>query len=660
MNRAFATNPFQPAPLSITANSTTAPARASARATATTTNGGAGEGPCSRGSSSGRQWSSAYGDGHRESSGLHLHLHCSAADPSASNGWNATSPTPASASTSTLAAASTAKGLCEQSLKPPPTPPAFYDSLPAAHHLATADARAASASASASAPAPTALVAAASLGGGHLRHHRPRCRAELDPSTTPRQPLSPPSTSPSPLDASESTRLSPRPPQTYDPSGPPQRLAAAVTTETLHLRTGCGPNGEAPRRQRRAFPSPFRSRAGCPAAYSTQPPRPPSARLWNPTNSTPRGTRQRRRRSSSPPAPPVPLRNPAFDRLADGDDHAAVGEGDHPLLGQPQRWQSKRAPATCASLPIDQTSRQGRRISLPGSVHASCDGRRSQIPTTGDPGSEFEPLHDGASQPIITAAPLPEGGRGDAGAKMAPDEEAAGTYGSKDLERGPDVMQPRLSNVSVGDAIGSALSSTDSSIMGEEMQADNGEEWGPQHACFPHLNPHVPTDSAEYASTRVIRIRRDWLLKGDLAPTFSNLYPEILDPAGVSEQEFRRIIDKLNGELVSIFNPYSVRNVLDCLLGLATGWLWEDLGLTAIKSRLNHLEKWIESWNLDMAKAFPAEESALPPKIIPLRQTGYLTLDIQIPDPEIGPAHPSAGLGEPRLPPMEPAPALAL
>jgi len=31
-------------------------------------------------------------------------------------------------------------------------------------------------------------------------------------------------------------------------------------------------------------------------------------------------------------------------------------------------------------------------------------------------------------------------------------------------------------------------------------------------------------------ATRIIRIRRDWMVVGDLAPTFSNIYPEILDP----------------------------------------------------------------------------------------------------------------------------------
>jgi hypothetical protein len=240
-------------------------------------------------------------------------------------------------------------------------------------------------------------------------------------------------------------------------------------------------------------------------------------------------------------------------------------------------------------------------------------------------------------------------------------------------------MDPRVSNVSAGDGIGSALSSSNSSIMGDDVQADAGEEWGPQHPCFPHMNPHVPLDSVEYATTRIIRVKRDWLLAGDLAPTFSNLYPEILDPAGVSEQEFRRIIEKLNGELIPIFDPFTFRNLLDSVLGLVTGWLWDDFGLTAAKSRLNGLEKWIEKWNQEMEKTMSPEEGTVLPKLISLRQTGYMTvsgtcavlsptisnnldqLDIQIPDPEIAPAPSTIGTSESQTAlPMEPAPAVTV
>lgn len=205
-------------------------------------------------------------------------------------------------------------------------------------------------------------------------------------------------------------------------------------------------------------------------------------------------------------------------------------------------------------------------------------------------------------------------------------EVDAGRTLPRDLERGPDVMDHRMSHVSVGDGIGSAISSSNSSIMGEDVQADMGDEWGPQHPCYPHMNPHVPANSMEYATTRIIRVRRDWLLHGDLAPSFSNLYPEILDPAGISEPEFRRVIEKLNSELSDIFNPYGARNIVDTIMGAATGWLWDDFGFASSKSRLDSLEKWIKTWNAEIEKTIAPEEGILAPQIIPLRQTGYMTV----------------------------------
>ncbi|KAJ4420116.1 hypothetical protein N0V82_004563 [Gnomoniopsis sp. IMI 355080] len=238
--------------------------------------------------------------------------------------------------------------------------------------------------------------------------------------------------------------------------------------------------------------------------------------------------------------------------------------------------------------------------------------------------------------------------------------QKAGASFDRDLEQGPEPHR-RDSIGSFDDGIGSAISSSNSSIMGDpDGQADD-EEWGPQHPCFPHLNPHVPVDSPEYVNTRIIRIKRDWLLKGDLAPTFSNMYPEILDPAGLSEVEFRRVIDKLNTELITIFNPSNVRNILDSVMGLATGWLWDDLGFTYAKAKLAALERWIERWNKEMektAKTSGGDENMIPPKIVPLRQTAYMSLDIQIFDPEIQTAQSTRGESrdhEPDMPVEPPA-----
>lgn len=113
-----------------------------------------------------------------------------------------------------------------------------------------------------------------------------------------------------------------------------------------------------------------------------------------------------------------------------------------------------------------------------------------------------------------------------------------------------------------------------------------------------------------------------------MAPTFSNLYPEILDSI-VPESEFRNIIARLNEGLVTAFDPYSARNWIDGILGVLTGWVWEDIGASGIKGKLRSLENWITNWN----GTFGATESV---KIISLRRTAYMSLDIQIPDPQVG------------------------
>lgn len=152
--------------------------------------------------------------------------------------------------------------------------------------------------------------------------------------------------------------------------------------------------------------------------------------------------------------------------------------------------------------------------------------------------------------------------------------------------------------------------------------------WGPSHPCFPHPNPHVPLKSTLYETTRVIRIKRDWMVKGDQAPTFANLYPEILDPL-IPEDEFRNLIKHINDTLVKAFDPTTFRSWADSVLGVATCWIWDDLGLTHVKKQLADLEKWIEVWNRKVG-----EKEGV--RIISLRRTGYLTLDIMIPDPQIG------------------------
>ncbi|KAI9849774.1 MAG: hypothetical protein M1838_006240 [Thelocarpon superellum] len=189
--------------------------------------------------------------------------------------------------------------------------------------------------------------------------------------------------------------------------------------------------------------------------------------------------------------------------------------------------------------------------------------------------------------------------------------------------------------------------SSSSSIAGDpDAPVEEADEyaWGPSHPCFPHQNPHVPIDSPLYTSTRVIRIKRDWMIAGDEAPTFSNLYPEILDPV-LPEDQFRTVVRRLNEELTIAFNPHGWRNVVDAVLGMLTFWIWDDIGATAVKRRLADLEAWLDRWNREIG-----EKEGV--KILPLRRTGYMTLDIQIPDPQIGTAGASEAESRPPTDPV--------
>ncbi|KAL8627647.1 hypothetical protein Q9189_006641, partial [Teloschistes chrysophthalmus] len=125
--------------------------------------------------------------------------------------------------------------------------------------------------------------------------------------------------------------------------------------------------------------------------------------------------------------------------------------------------------------------------------------------------------------------------------------------------------------------------------------------WGPTHPCYPHPNPHLPLSSPLCTKTRILRIPRDWMLAADLAPQYSNIYPETLEP-WVSESDFRSLISHINAQLLIAFGADSLtitpnpnhnttagekrgkiglgnhKTWLDALLGLLTGWIWEDLG----------------------------------------------------------------------------------
>ncbi|PGH05738.1 hypothetical protein AJ80_08295 [Polytolypa hystricis UAMH7299] len=334
--------------------------------------------------------------------------------------------------------------------------------------------------------------------------------------------------------------------------------------------------------------------------------RAPSSRLWNPVNYVPRTTVV-----TAPRPPPLSA-------------HSDSQRDAYPLLTVPEQRRSRQQPSP-SSLLVERSiadTESGRvSIGLPPGHRRSGNwdtidmGDSSGTPGRGETISRPDPAllrHN----------------------EFAPQETKATTgpgfdpTGNNDLPR--QVQPQHLFRAQTFASFPSANGNNSSTNGAAGGEADAAEElaWGPAHPCFPHMNPHVPTSSPEYQNTRIIRIRRDWMLRGDLAPTFSNLYPEILDPL-LPEQEFRKIISKVNDELILAFDPYSLRNWIDGAIGLLSGWIWDDLGASGVKSRLRSVERWLEDWNAQVGAAEGV-------KIWDLRSTGYTCLDIQIPDPKVG------------------------
>jgi len=133
------------------------------------------------------------------------------------------------------------------------------------------------------------------------------------------------------------------------------------------------------------------------------------------------------------------------------------------------------------------------------------------------------------------------------------------------------------------------------------------------------------------------------MIAGDLAPTFSNTYPEILEP-WVSEADFRMLIKNINEGLIAAFSPHGWRAWMDAVLGVATGWIWEDLGFAGVKKGVRGVEQIIEEWNGQRRNTLEKEEDVEVVRAIPLRRTGYLCLDIQIPDPHVGTVEEEQGM----------------
>lgn len=316
----------------------------------------------------------------------------------------------------------------------------------------------------------------------------------------------------------------------------------------------------------------------------------------------------------------------------------------------PEKRQSLHSGSTRASLQVERSgsSTGTNRISLPRSVSIERrSGEVTPISINFERGNrqsfEYESYIGGGifqveSKDFAETNFQPTAGisfdRKGKGREIMAEERGTSAL-SGDLERGPNqgytpggtsnLPPHNASNLSLQSGIGAAMTDSTSIVGSDGPAGDPGEEWGPQHPCFPHMNPHVPLSSELYQTTRIIRIRRDWMIEGDLAPTFSNMYPEILEPAGVTEQDFRMIVEKVNNELIPAFSPWNFRNIVDGFLGVLTGWLWDDFGLTGIKSRLRNVERYLDNWNREMeGKSKDGPGSA--PQIVPLRRTGYMNV----------------------------------
>lgn len=146
----------------------------------------------------------------------------------------------------------------------------------------------------------------------------------------------------------------------------------------------------------------------------------------------------------------------------------------------------------------------------------------------------------------------------------------------------------------------------------------------------------------------MIRVPRDWMEAGDLYPAFSNVYPEILAP-WIREPDFRSLVEGVNARLKAAFEPRGWRAWVDALVGFATGWAWEDVGLGKGKSGMREAEGWVGRWN--EGRRGRGRESALGPegevgreeeeagmevvRCVELRRTAFMSLDFVIPDPKV-------------------------
>ena len=85
------------------------------------------------------------------------------------------------------------------------------------------------------------------------------------------------------------------------------------------------------------------------------------------------------------------------------------------------------------------------------------------------------------------------------------------------------------------------------------------------------------------------------------------------------------LVEKVNEGLIKAMNPWGPRNWLDALLGIVTGWLWEDFGLTSARKRVRQVEQVLGDWNSQRRKAGTDGEDEMV-RVVELQKTAYMTV----------------------------------
>lgn len=108
---------------------------------------------------------------------------------------------------------------------------------------------------------------------------------------------------------------------------------------------------------------------------------------------------------------------------------------------------------------------------------------------------------------------------------------------------------------------------------------------------------------------------------GDLAPAYSNVFPDILEPH-VTEDQFRMVVSRVNALLQEAFDPWNMWNWVDAIVGLLTLWLLEEVAGTHVKRVLKDVESYLEGMNRELADAGQKA------KFVPLRRSGYMNVGV--------------------------------